>query len=98
MKGYLFSKEAENDLIEIYRYGFVNYGEQKAEAYLQALKVKCEFLANNPQVNRERDEFKEPVRFHSHKSHLIIYSVEIEVILIVRILHGRMNVPSYLDN
>ena len=31
MSLYVFSKKAENDLIEIYRYGFINYGENRAD-------------------------------------------------------------------
>ena len=38
MSLYVFSKEAENDLMEIYRYGFLNYGENKADLYINALK------------------------------------------------------------
>ena len=44
MSLYVFSKEAENDLVEIYRYGFINYGENKADLYIEALKEKCQFI------------------------------------------------------
>ncbi len=40
MNLYVFSKEAENDLVEIYRYGFINYGENKADLYIEALIEK----------------------------------------------------------
>ena len=35
MSLYVFSEEAENDLVEIYRYGFINYGEGKADLYIK---------------------------------------------------------------
>jgi toxin ParE1/3/4 len=38
MRQYVFSKKAEKDLIEIYRYGFLNHDEQKAELYVESLK------------------------------------------------------------
>ena len=38
MRVYVFSKEAENDLVEIYRYGYINYGEKKADLYIEGLK------------------------------------------------------------
>ncbi len=43
MSLYVFSNEAENDLIEIYRYGFINNGDSKADLYIDALKEKCQF-------------------------------------------------------
>ncbi len=94
---YVFSKEAENDLIEAYRYGLLNHGERQAELYQESLKQKCQFLADNPLLCRERDEFMPPVRIHHHKKHLIIYIIEADHILIVRIRHERMDLPQHLD-
>ena len=39
----VFSTEAENDLMGVYRYGFLNYGENKADLYINALKEQCRF-------------------------------------------------------
>ncbi len=98
MSGYIFSNETENDLIEIYCYGFLNHGERQAELYQQALKAKCQFLADNPKLYREREEFTPPVRIHPHEKHLIVYMIEEDHILIIRILHERMNVSDHLEN
>lgn len=98
MGKYIFSGKAEEDLIEIYRYGFLNYGEQKADLYVGTLKDKCQILANDPFPYREYDEFIPPVRIHSHKKHLIIYTAEKDRILIIRILHERMNVHKQLKD
>ena len=97
MGRYVFSKKAEKDLIEIYHYGFLNHDEQKAELYVESLKEKCQALADNPFLYRERKEFTPPVRIYHHKKHLIIYAVETDHILIVRILHERMNVEKHLE-
>jgi len=44
MNLYVFSKEAENDLVEIYRYGFINYGENKLDCMSRTLeKEKAKF-------------------------------------------------------
>ena len=98
MRLYIFSKEAENDLMEIYHYGFLNYGESKADLYISALKDQCQFLSCNPSICRERKELTPPVRIYHHKKHLIIYTLEAAYILIVRICHERMDIPRYLDN
>ncbi|MEE9398298.1 MAG: type II toxin-antitoxin system RelE/ParE family toxin [Methylococcales bacterium] len=98
MSHYVFSRQAENDLIEIYRYGYLNHGQRKAELYQEALKRKCELLADSPYICRERNEFTPPVHIHPHKKHLIIYTIETDHILIIRFCHERMNIPQYLEN
>jgi toxin ParE1/3/4 len=97
MRKTIFSKKAEKDLIEIYRYGFLNHDEQKAELYIESLKEKCQVLADNPFLYRERKEFTPPVRIYHHKKHLIIYTVETNHILIVRIQHERMDIQKHLE-
>jgi toxin ParE1/3/4 len=49
------------------------------------------FLAENPFVSNERYEFDPPVLIHLHGKHLIVYTVEGNFILIVRVLHQRMD-------
>lgn len=49
------------------------------------------FLAENPFVSNERYEFDPPVQIHPHGKHLIVYTVEGNFILIVRVLHQRMD-------
>ena len=97
MRVYVFSKEAENDLVEIYRYGFINYGENKADLYIETLKEKCQFLADVPNLCPDRDEFNPPVKIHHHRKHLIIYVIENDDILIVRLLHDRMDIQQHME-
>ncbi len=97
MRNLIFSKKAENDLEGIYRYGFINHGEQQAEKYMASLKDKCQILADHPYIYRERHEFNPPVRLHHHEHHLIIYTIEHDHVLIVRIRHERTDIINYLD-
>lgn len=80
------------------RYGFLNYGENKADLYINTLKDKCWFLSCNPSLYRERHEFNPPVRICHHQKHRIIYTIETDYILIARICHERMDIPRYLDD
>ena len=89
MSLYVFSKEAENDLVGIYRYGFINCGENKADLYIEALKEKCQFIADMPNLCPDRDEFNPSVKIHHHKKHLIIYVIETDGILIVRVYENN---------
>ncbi len=96
MSLYVFSKGAENDLVEIYHYGFINYGENKADLYIEALKEKCQFLADMPNLYPDCDEFNPPVKIHHHQKHLIIYVIETDGLLIVRVLHERMDIQQHM--
>lgn len=94
----IFKKTAETDqdLIDIYLYGFINFGEQQVEKYYAELGETLHLLAANPYLCRERKEFKPPVRIHRHNSHSIIYTIEKSHILIIRILHKSMDVEQHL--
>jgi plasmid stabilization system protein ParE len=44
MSLFIFPKQAEQDLREIYHHGFLNYGEDQAEMYMSSIKGKCHLL------------------------------------------------------
>ena len=96
MPGYKLSCKAENDLKDIYKYTYHQHGEKQADKYIDALQKKFQSLSKNPLLCRKRKEFNPPVRIHRHKKHLIIYTREQKNILIVRILHERMNLDNHL--
>jgi toxin ParE1/3/4 len=96
MGRYVFSNQAETDLIGIYHYSVLNYRQRQADSYTDSLKKACQFLADNPGVCRKREEFTPPVRIHHHNRHLIIYTDTQDAILIVRILHDRMAIEEHL--
>ena len=89
---------ADEDLINIYLYGNQNFGQSKAESYYAEINQTFLFLADNPLASPERFEFEPPVRIHAHGKHLIIYTIEDDFILIVRVLHHRMDVDMHLQN
>jgi toxin ParE1/3/4 len=91
------TKLADADLINLFVYGAQQFGLSKAEAYFQDIDKAQHFLAENPFVGNERNEFKPPVHIHPHKKHLIIYTIETDSIQIVRVLHHRMDVKSHLQ-
>lgn len=87
---------ADEDLIDIYVYGSQNFGQSIAESYYASMNEAFLFLAENPLACPERIEFDKPVRIHAYGKHLIIYTIEDDYILIVRILHHRMDVIQHL--
>jgi toxin ParE1/3/4 len=98
MAGFKLSKKAEQDLKEIYQYGYRECGEKRADKYIQELEKVFVLLAENPLLCRERIEFVPPVRIHPHNNHLIVYICRAEGILIVRLLHQSMDIEMQIFN
>jgi len=97
MGRYIFSHKAVADLTDIYRYTSKKYGATQADLYAGSLKKTCQMLADYPLMNRERSEFTPPVHLHHHRKHLIIYAVKADHIVIIRLLHDRMDIQRQLD-
>ena len=89
--------QVELDLLEIWLYTFNQWGENQADDYLDDLGTAIELLANQPQMCRQRHEFKPPVRIHHHAHHLIVYTALDDGVHLIRILHEEMDVTSQLD-
>ncbi|MDO8837434.1 MAG: type II toxin-antitoxin system RelE/ParE family toxin [Parvibaculum sp.] len=88
--------KADEDLIGIYLYGVETFGTAQAEAYFSGLEQCFELLAAQPLIARERPEFRPPVRFHFHRAHVVVYLIDGESVLIVRVLHGRQDWERHL--
>jgi toxin ParE1/3/4 len=87
--GYKLSRKAEDDLLAIYRIGAAEFGTDQAQHYFAGLEDALDFLATYPRAARERLEIDPPIRAHPHKSHLIIYIIQGDDILILRVRHAR---------
>ena len=95
---YKLTPDAENDIIEIYGYGFRTFGETQTEKYFSELEDSFQFLSETPLICRERTEFIPSVRIHHHGRHLVIYLIQDDQILIVRILHDSMDIQQHLSS
>ncbi len=98
-KSYLFYKlsiEADHDLEEIFDYTAQHYGFNQAVTYLLALKNTFNRLLENPNICRERVEIKDEIFSIVEKEHIIFYSIQKDSIFIVRVLHGRRDIPNFL--
>jgi toxin ParE1/3/4 len=87
---------ADEDVISIYVYGARRFGLEQADEYHAGLIRTFQFLLEHPYAARERTDLKPPVRLHSYGSHLIVYRIMMDHVLIVRVLHGRSDWQRYL--
>lgn len=86
---YRLARRAEDDLDAIYTAGAEAFGAAQADAYAAGLIRTFQFLASYPRAARERSEATPPVRAHPYKSHLIVYVIEGDDILVARVRHAH---------
>lgn len=92
MAKYRFSNEAVKDLEEIWSYTKQKWSLEQADRYYNLVIDEIEFIASNPLLGRSIDYIKEGYRSTKVKSHIVFYKKqEDETILVVRILHQRMD-------
>lgn len=98
MGKFTLTHKAVEDLGDIWNYTFDHWSEQQADKYYQQLLDACQEVANNPQIGKNYDGI------HSHLNgvrigkHVVFFRVLTEqVVEISRILHGRMDLKSRMD-
>lgn len=89
--------KAEEDLAEIWRYTARVWSPDQADSYLRGLEQKFAALCRNPELARERPEIVPPVRLSPHRAHLVIYRIEGDAVVILRVVHNRRNWIRLLD-
>lgn len=80
----------------LYLRGVREFGLNHAEAYQLDLRATIEYLGDSPRAARERVQYRRPVRVYPYKAHVIVYVIEDKDIQIVRILHGRQDLPEHI--
>lgn len=87
-----FTKQAVEDLTNIWNYTYEHWSEKQADAYYALLIASCQELAKKPSLGKEYDIVSKGLFGFKAGEHIIFYRVispkEIDV---VRILHGMMD-------
>ncbi|MDU8914039.1 type II toxin-antitoxin system RelE/ParE family toxin [Aestuariicoccus sp. MJ-SS9] len=86
LTAYRLTPAAQNDLEEIWLYTARTWSAAQADRYTDILEDTLDRLLFMPEMERERGEFDPPVRIHPSAEHLIIYRVEGNQLLILRVL------------
>ncbi len=92
-----FTRAAERDIEEIYRYGLIQFGEMQADRYAQGMGECFDLICGNPGIGRLDTRITPAVRRFEFKSHVIFYDIEQDAIRIVRVLHGAADFVRHLN-
>jgi len=95
MAEYRLSGKAAFDLGEIADYTVERFGIDQARRYRDGLKTCFDQLAENPRMGRRTEHLARGLRRFEHQSHIVFYRSEADGLLIVRILHSRMDVARF---
>ena len=94
----VLSGAAEQDLIDICRYGAQEFGIAQADEYASELDRAMRLeLVEHPMIGRARPELGPGLRTVFRGSHFIVYLLRDDNTMIIRVLHGRMDVKTALS-
>jgi toxin ParE1/3/4 len=91
-----FTPKARGDIEEIWGYSFERFGFEKAEAYLRELQRAAETVAEDPRRGLACDDIRVGYRKFAVGSHVLFFQASERRIVIVRILHQRMDFERHL--
>jgi len=90
------SRLALKDIDSIWKFTSQNWSNTQANIYFKGFFKQIDLICKNPEIGKPIDEVKIGHRLVLFKSHLIIYKIEKEMVLIDRILHQRMDIDNNL--
>lgn len=95
MAKYRLSRRAAIDLEAVAEYTIERFGIEQARRYREELKACFEQLVGNPSMGRRAEQLAHGLQRFEHQSHIVFYQREADGLLIVRVLHSRMDVPRH---
>ncbi len=96
MPAYQLTQAASDDIEGIFIEGLALFGLIQADKYHDGLTTAFEFLTDFPRAARLRAEIDPAVRAYRYKSHMILYDLgDNDVVIILRVRHGHEDwIPS----
>lgn len=91
---YRLTPRALSDLDNIADHSLERWGAARAALYLESLQRRFQWLAENPDLGRNRDEIAPRYRSFPEGQHVIFYVVMQAAIAIIGVPHGAMDITS----
>ncbi len=98
VEDYRLTPRARRDLDIIWDFTAAKWTYERADKYVTGIIEACETLLIHPEQAPEYIEITPPVRIHRYLSHLIVYRLECDHLLVIRILHMRQNWQKLLSS
>ena len=98
MGAYRLSLKTLDDLDDIALYTLQEFGLEQSHRYRDGIKACFQNVADNPDLGRQADNLAPALRRIEHESHVVFYTSTERGVLIVRVLHKRMDFKRHLDD
>ena len=96
MTEYRLAPAAERDLEAIWTNTVLKWGAEQADRYTDIMTAAFAELAESPRTAAACDHIRPGYRRRSVERHMIYFRITTYGIVIIRILHDRMDAPRYL--
>ena len=96
MASYQLTEAAQEDVDGIYEYSILTFGLPQARSYVNGLHDLFGHLAVNPRLGRDFSHVKPDIRRFEYQSHCVYYQITSYGILVMRVLHRRMDAGQHL--
>lgn len=92
------SPAATVDLDEIWFYGVDQWNVKQATRYQNKLLDMVQFLADHPELGKDRSEIKSGYKSYAAGSHILFFWESDGILRVIRVLHQRMDYMRHLVN
>jgi len=89
---------AEEDIKDIYKYSYKNFGEAQAEKYYDGLEERFIAILNKDAHSQDYSHIESGLRRVNYEKHAIYYETYEDEIIILRVLHQKMDALRHLEN
>jgi toxin ParE1/3/4 len=89
----IYSTQAELDLRDIWRY-IAQFDTATANRFYDAIKFRSSALRHFPNRGRLRNDVQEGVRMIVVGKYLVFYTVQVDTVRVLRVLHGSRNLAG----
>ena len=96
MRDLRFSRRADADLADIADYTIATFGTAQARKYRDQLRACFDSLRENTLLGRTAEDLAPGLRRIRQQAHVVFYVADDERVLIVRVLHHRMDFERHL--
>ncbi len=96
MRRLVITHAARRDLKEIAEHTESTWGSAQKRAYLSQIRQKLQSLRESPGLGTSRPEVRDGCRSLGSGRHQIFYREARTAVIVLRVLHDRMNVHRHL--
>ena len=93
----VFTPEAEDQLIDVYKYIAAEASPDVAERFTQGIVDFCEGLAQFPERSIRRDDIRPGLFVTNYRGRVVVaYAVDVDVVSVIGIFYGGRDFESLL--